>query len=40
MGSSSFPLFLRVPDAACAGSRRSEAAITTGRTWRSMHVPT
>ncbi|MYN64927.1 MAG: hypothetical protein F4X11_07855 [Acidobacteria bacterium] len=29
----------RILDAACAGSRRSTAAITTGRTWRSMRVP-
>ena len=28
-----------VLDAACAGSRRSKAAITTGRTWRSTRVP-
>ena len=26
--------------AACAGSRRSVAAITAGRTWRSTRVPT
>ena len=25
--------------AACAGGRRSRAAITTGRTWRSTRVP-
>ena len=30
---------MRVLDAACAGSRRSTAAITTGRTWRSTRVP-
>ena len=29
----------RTLDAACAGSRRSTAAITVGRTWRSMRVP-
>lgn len=29
----------RVLNAACAGSRRSTAAITTGRTWRSPRVP-
>ena len=29
----------RVLDGACAGSRRSTAAITTGRTWRSTRVP-
>ena len=29
----------RVLNAACAGSRRSTAAITTGRTWRSTRVP-
>ena len=29
----------RILDAACAGSRRSTAAITTGRTWRSTRVP-
>ena len=29
----------RVLVAACAGSRRSAAAITTGRTWRSTRVP-
>ena len=28
-----------VLDAACAGSRRSRAAITAGRTWRSTRVP-
>ena len=28
-----------VLDAACAGSRRSRAAITSGRTWRSNRVP-
>ena len=28
-----------VLDAACAGSRRSRAAITSGRTWRSTRVP-
>lgn len=28
-----------VLDAACAGSRRSKAAITTSRTWRSTRVP-
>ncbi len=28
-----------VLDAACAGDRRSRAAITTGRTWRSPRVP-
>ena len=28
-----------VLDAACAGDRRSRAAITTGRTWRSTRVP-
>ncbi len=26
-------------DAACAGGRRSRAAITSGRTWRSTRVP-
>ena len=26
-------------DAACAGGRRSRAAITAGRTWRSTRVP-
>ena len=30
----------RVLNAACAGSRRSRAAITSGRTWRSERVPT
>ena len=30
---------MRVLHAACAGSRRSRAAITSGRTWRSMRVP-
>ena len=30
---------MRVLNAACAGSRRSRAAITSGRTWRSMRVP-
>ena len=30
---------MRVLHAACAGSRRSTAAITTGRTWRSTRVP-
>ena len=29
----------RILNAACAGSRRSTAAITTGRTWRSTRVP-
>ena len=29
----------RILNAACAGSRRSTAAVTTGRTWRSMRVP-
>ncbi|MCY3819247.1 MAG: hypothetical protein OXH52_07785 [Gammaproteobacteria bacterium] len=29
----------RVLRAACAGDRRSRAAITTGRTWRSKRVP-
>ena len=29
----------RVLNAACAGSRRSTAAITVGRTWRSTRVP-
>ena len=29
----------RILNAACAGSRRSTAAITTGRTWRSRRVP-
>ena len=29
----------RVLVAACAGSRRSVAAITAGRTWRSTRVP-
>ena len=29
----------RVLNAACAGSRRSMAAITRGRTWRSTRVP-
>ena len=29
----------QILDAACAGSRRSTAAITTGRTWRSTRVP-
>ena len=29
----------RVLNAACAGSRRSRAAITSGRTWRSTRVP-
>ena len=29
----------RILSAACAGSRRSTAAITTGRTWRSTRVP-
>ena len=28
-----------VLDAACAGSRRSRAAITSGRTWRSTRAP-
>jgi len=28
-----------VLDAACAGDRRSRAAATTGRTWRSTRVP-
>ncbi len=28
-----------VLDAACAGDRRSRAAVTTGRTWRSTRVP-
>ena len=26
-------------DAACAGGRRSRAAITAGRTWRSTRLP-
>ena len=30
---------MRVLDADCAGSRRSTAAITVGRTWRSTRVP-
>ena len=30
---------MRVLNAACAGSRRSRAAITSGRTWRSARVP-
>ena len=29
----------RILNVACAGSRRSTAAITTGRTWRSTRVP-
>ena len=29
----------RILNAVCAGSRRSTAAITTGRTWRSTRVP-
>ena len=29
----------RILNAACAGSRRSTAAIATGRTWRSTRVP-
>ena len=29
----------RILNAACAGGRRSTAAITTGRTWRSTRVP-
>ena len=29
----------RILNAACAGSRRSTAAITTGRTWHSTRVP-
>ena len=35
------PAFRRasVLNAACAGSRRSRAAITSGRTWRSTRVP-